>query len=37
MAFSAIRDTLEFIHPVPLRNDAWKTTFCSECHKNLYE
>ncbi|MFA5974100.1 MAG: NapC/NirT family cytochrome c [Lentimicrobiaceae bacterium] len=28
--------TMEFIHPVEIRG-KWKTAFCSECHKVLYE
>jgi len=37
MAATTVYDTLEFQHPVPLRNDVWKTAFCSECHKALYQ
>jgi len=33
---SAINATLEFEHPVEIRG-KWKTAFCSECHKVLYE
>jgi hypothetical protein len=32
----AINDTLEFIHPKEIRG-VWKTAFCSECHRVLYE
>jgi len=28
--------SLEFEHPVPIKG-VWKTSFCSECHKVLYE
>ncbi len=28
--------SMEFVHPVGIRG-AWKTAFCSECHKVLYE
>lgn len=28
--------SLEFEHPVPIRG-VWKTSFCSECHRVLYE
>lgn len=37
MSYTSINDTLEFIHPVPLKNDIWKTSFCSDCHKSLFE
>lgn len=37
MATGSVFDTLEFQHPVPLRNDVWKVAFCSECHKNLFQ
>jgi nitrate/TMAO reductase-like tetraheme cytochrome c subunit len=37
MATTTVYDTLEFQHPVSLRNDVWKTAFCSECHKTLYQ
>ncbi len=29
-------NSMEFVHPVPIR-DAWKKSFCSECHRVLYE
>jgi RNase P subunit RPR2 len=32
----ALNDTLEFVHPTEIRG-KWKTAFCSECHKVLYE
>ncbi len=31
-----INTTLEFVHPVAIRG-IWKTAFCSECHRVLYE
>lgn len=31
-----INSTLEFIHPTDI-GEKWKTNFCSECHRNLYE
>jgi hypothetical protein len=37
MTYSSLDSTLEFLHPIKLKNDAWKTGFCSECHKNLFE
>ncbi len=37
MEMASVFDTLEFRHPVPLRNDIWKVVFCSECHQNLYQ
>ncbi len=37
MDYTSVNQSLEFVHPVKLRNDAWKTGFCSECHKNLFE
>ena len=33
---SSTDKALEFEHPVPIKG-AWKTSFCSECHKVLYE
>ncbi|MCB9024266.1 MAG: NapC/NirT family cytochrome c [Lentimicrobiaceae bacterium] len=33
---ASIDSTLEFVHPVKIRG-AWKTSFCSDCHKVLYE
>jgi hypothetical protein len=33
---SSINSTLEFEHPVEIRG-KWKTAFCSECHRVLYE
>ncbi|MCE1198120.1 MAG: NapC/NirT family cytochrome c [Marinilabiliales bacterium] len=33
---SSTDKSLEFEHPVPIKG-AWKTSFCSECHKVLYE
>jgi hypothetical protein len=33
---SSTDKSLEFVHPVEIR-DAWKTAFCSECHRVLYE
>jgi hypothetical protein len=35
MQFTAVRDTLEFQHPVDI-GTAWKETNCSECHRYLY-
>ena len=35
MKYSTINQTMEFIHPINVR-DKWKTSFCSECHKELY-
>jgi hypothetical protein len=37
MVVTNVFDTLEFQHPVQLRNDVWKVAFCSECHKNLFQ
>lgn len=37
MTTTSVFDTLEFQHPVPLRNDVWKVVFCSECHSNLFQ
>ena len=31
-----INGALEFVHPVDIKG-KWKTAFCSECHKALYE
>lgn len=36
IAYSTTDKSLEFVHPVPIKG-AWKTNFCSECHKVLYE
>jgi hypothetical protein len=33
---SSTDKSLEFVHPVEIKG-AWKTAFCSECHKVLYE
>ncbi len=33
---SSTDKALEFVHPVEIKG-AWKTSFCSECHKVLYE
>jgi nitrate/TMAO reductase-like tetraheme cytochrome c subunit len=33
---SSIDKALEFVHPVEIKG-VWKTSFCSECHKVLYE
>ena len=33
---SSTDKALEFVHPVEIKG-AWKTAFCSECHKVLYE
>ncbi len=32
----SINEALEFVHPVEIRG-KWKTAFCSECHKVLYD
>jgi len=32
----ALGSSMEFVHPVEIRG-KWKTAFCSECHKVLYE
>jgi len=32
----ALGNTMEFIHPVEIRG-KWKTAFCSECHRVLFE
>ncbi|MBK7175198.1 MAG: NapC/NirT family cytochrome c [Bacteroidales bacterium] len=32
---SSINTSLEFVHPTEIRG-KWKTAFCSECHKELY-
>lgn len=31
-----INSTLEFVHPTSI-GEKWKTEFCSECHRTLYE
>jgi hypothetical protein len=36
LAQSTTDKSLEFEHPVPIKG-AWKTSFCSECHRVLYE
>ncbi|MBK7213718.1 MAG: NapC/NirT family cytochrome c [Bacteroidales bacterium] len=36
IANSTINTSLEFVHPTEIRG-KWKTAFCSECHKSLYE
>ncbi|MEI8047697.1 MAG: NapC/NirT family cytochrome c [Bacteroidota bacterium] len=33
---ASIRSTLEFVHPTDI-GTKWKTEFCSECHRALYE
>jgi len=33
---SSVDKALEFVHPIEIKG-AWKTSFCSECHKVLYE
>ena len=35
MEVSTIFEALDFRHPVDIK-EKWKTTFCSECHKELY-
>lgn len=35
MQYSAVREPLEFIHPVDI-GDVWQEANCSECHKFLY-
>ena len=35
MAFSNIKESLEFQHPVDI-GTAWKESNCAECHKYLY-
>ncbi len=35
MQYPAVREPLEFIHPVDI-GDVWKEANCSECHKFLY-
>lgn len=35
MEYSKAFEPLEFKHPIDIR-DAWKTTFCSDCHFRLY-
>ncbi len=35
MQFTAIRDTIEFQHPVDI-GTAWKEANCSDCHRYLY-
>jgi RNase P subunit RPR2 len=32
----SLGSTMEFVHPVEIRG-KWKTAFCSECHRVLYE
>jgi hypothetical protein len=36
IASTAVNTTMEFVHPTEIRG-KWKTAFCSECHKVLYE
>ena len=35
IATGGINAALEFVHPTEIKG-KWKTTFCSECHKELY-
>lgn len=35
IATGAINSALEFVHPTEIRG-KWKTAFCSECHRELY-
>jgi len=35
MEYSPSQDALEFKHPVDI-SDAWRETFCSECHSQLF-
>jgi hypothetical protein len=35
IATGAINAALEFVHPTEIRG-KWKTAFCSECHRELY-
>jgi hypothetical protein len=35
IANGTINEALEFVHPTEIRG-KWKTAFCSECHKELY-
>ena len=35
MQYSPFDKTIEFIHPVDVKNN-WKTYFCTECHRTLY-
>jgi hypothetical protein len=35
MQYTAIRETLEFQHPIDI-GTAWKEANCSECHRYLY-
>jgi hypothetical protein len=35
MAYTNIKESLEFLHPVDIDN-MWVDTNCSECHKYLY-
>lgn len=35
MEYSGTFESLEFKHPIEI-GDAWKTTFCSDCHFELY-
>ncbi|MEI6575836.1 MAG: NapC/NirT family cytochrome c [Bacteroidota bacterium] len=37
LQLASVRDSLEFQHPIPLKNNAWKTGLCSECHTYLYQ
>jgi hypothetical protein len=34
--YGTINQALEFVHPTEIRG-KWKTAFCSECHKELYD
>lgn len=36
LQFSTIDKSLEFKHPVDIK-DTWKTSLCTECHRNLYQ
>jgi hypothetical protein len=36
LQYTTIDKALEFRHPVDIK-DTWKTSLCSECHRNLYQ
>ena len=36
IVYSSFDKTLQFQHPVDVK-DNWKTYFCTECHKKLFE
>ena len=35
MKYTNVNETMEFIHPKDIKN-SWKTSLCTECHRELY-